>query len=146
MRTHQFRPDALLEVLHTAQEQFGYLPEHVLRFVGRGLRLPPSRVRGVASFYHFFSFTPPAAHTCVVCRGTACYVQGVAAVQTALEAALGVRSGQTRPDGKAALATARCLGACGLAPLVVFDQQVTGAVTPERARERVKGWLDDGFR
>ncbi len=146
MKKHQYRADALLEVLHTAQELFGYLQEDLLMFIARSLKLPPSRVYGVATFYHFFTFTPKGAHTCVVCLGTACYVKGAAAVQAALEQDLGVRAGQTRADGKASISTARCLGACGLAPAVVFDGQVAANVTPAKAVEHVKGWLNDGAR
>jgi bidirectional [NiFe] hydrogenase diaphorase subunit len=99
-------------------------------------------VYGVATFYHFFTFTPRGAHTCVVCLGTACYVKGAGPVQTAMEKQLQIRAGQTRADGKATLQTARCLGACGLAPAAVFDGTVVGNVTPEKARELAKGWLD----
>src|SRR4051794_13258970 len=142
MTKQQYRPDALLEVLHTAQELFGYLQDDLLLFIARGLKLPPSRVYGVATFYHFFTFTPRGAHACVVCLGTACSVKGADKVQ----AALGVPAGQTRADGRASLASARCLGACGLAPAVVFDGQVAANVTPDAAADRVKGWLADGTR
>ena len=146
MKRHQYRSDALIEVLHKAQDLFGYLDLGVLFYVARGLKLPPSRVYGVATFYHFFTFTPRGAHSCVVCLGTACYVKGAALVQGALEEALGVKAGQTRADGKASLQIARCLGACGLAPAVVFDGNVARNVTAERAREHVKGWVSDGSR
>lgn len=146
MKKHQFRADALLEVLHTAQELFGHLDLDLLYYIAHHLKQPPSRVYGVATFYHFFTFTPKGEHSCVVCLGTACYVKGAGAVQAELERDLGVKSGQTRADGKASLATARCLGACGLAPAVVFDGQVAGNVTADRARELVKGWLPDGTR
>src|SRR5271165_921052 len=116
MKKHQFKASALLEVLHSAQEIFGYLQNDLLLYIARGLRQPPSRVYGVATFYHFFTFTPRGAHTCVVCLGTACYVKGAAKVQSALEKALEIASGSTRADGQANLQTARCFGACGLAP------------------------------
>ena len=79
MKRHQFQPDALIEVLHTAQELFGYLDDDVLVYVGRSLRVPLSRVYGVATFYNFFSLKPQGEHTCVVCMGTACYVKGAGA-------------------------------------------------------------------
>jgi bidirectional [NiFe] hydrogenase diaphorase subunit len=142
MKKHQFQPHALLEVLHTAQELFGHLRDDLLLYISRGLKQPPSRVYGVATFYHFFTFTPRGAHTCVVCLGTACYVKGAGQVQAAMEKQLQVAAGQTRSDGKATLQTARCLGACGLAPAVVFDGNVVGKVTPESAQELTKGWLD----
>jgi bidirectional [NiFe] hydrogenase diaphorase subunit len=141
MKKHQFQADALLEVLHTAQELFGFLQDDLLTYIARQLKLPPSRVYGVATFYHFFTFTPKGKHSCNVCLGTACYVKGAAAVQNALERQLGVKAGKTRKDGLASVAIARCLGACGLAPAVVFDGAVAGNLTPEAAVERVKGWV-----
>src|ERR1051325_2130585 len=133
MKKHQFQADALLEVLHTAQELFGHLQEYLLMYIARQLKLPPSRVYGVATFYHFFTFTPKGQHSCNVCLGTACYVKGAAAVQNALEQELGVKAGQTREDVQASVSIARCLGACGLAPAVVFDGAVAGNLTPEKA-------------
>src|SRR5271166_3731237 len=76
MKRQRFQADALIEVLHTAQELFGFLQDDILLYVAHGLKLPPSRVYGVATFYHFFTFSPKGAHTCVVCMGTACYVKG----------------------------------------------------------------------
>jgi bidirectional [NiFe] hydrogenase diaphorase subunit len=144
MKKHQFQADALLEVLHTAQELFGHLQADLLTYIARQLKLPPSRVYGVATFYHFFSFTPKGAHSCNVCLGTACYVKGAAGVQRALETELGVQAGHTRADGQASVAIARCLGACGLAPAVVFDGVVVGNLTAETAVQHVKGWLGHG--
>jgi bidirectional [NiFe] hydrogenase diaphorase subunit len=142
MKRHQFHPSALIEVLHTTQELFGSLDNDLLLYVARGLKLPPSRVYGVATFYHFFTFVPKGEHSCVVCRGTACFVKGAGAVLTALEDRLGVKPGHTRSDGKATLLTARCLGACGLAPAAVFDNVLAGNLTPPSALEKVRGWLD----
>ncbi|MBI3822604.1 MAG: bidirectional hydrogenase complex protein HoxE [Planctomycetes bacterium] len=144
MKKHQFRADALLEVLHTAQELFGFLQPDLLIYIARQLKLPPSRVYGVATFYHFFSFTPKGEHSCVVCLGTACYVKGAAALQNAVEKELDVKAGQTRSDGKASVSIARCVGACGLAPVAVFDGEVAGGLTAEAAVKRVKGWLEHG--
>ncbi len=141
MKKNQFQADALLEVLHTAQELFGFLQADVLIYITRQLKLPPSRVFGVATFYHFFTFKPKGEHTCSVCMGTACYVKGAAAVQSALENKLEVLAGQTREDGKASVAIARCLGACGLAPAVVFDGSLVGKLTPATAVAHVKGWV-----
>jgi bidirectional [NiFe] hydrogenase diaphorase subunit len=146
MKRHQNRADALLEVLHTAQEVFGHLDLDLLYYIAHQLKQPLSRVYGVATFYHLFTFTPRGAHSCVVCLGTACFVKGGAQVQAALEEALAIRAGQTRADGKASLQIARCLGTCGLAPLAIFDGTVEGKVTAEKARDHVKGWLADGSR
>lgn len=146
MKRHQYRADALLEVMHTAQELFGHLDQDLLYYIAHHLKQPLSRVYGVATFYHFFTFTPQGAHSCVVCLGTACYVKGAGQVQEALEGRLGIHAGETRKDGKASLQIARCLGACGLAPAVVFDGNVAGKVTPQMALDQVKGWVPDGAR
>jgi hypothetical protein len=85
LKRHRFAADALIEVLHTAQELFGFLQPDLLLYIAQGLKLPPSRVYGVATFYHFFSFAPQGRHTCVVCTGTACYVKGADALLDGLE-------------------------------------------------------------
>jgi bidirectional [NiFe] hydrogenase diaphorase subunit len=141
---HQFQADALLEVLRTAQELFGFLQNELLMYIARRLKLPPSRVYGVATFYHLFTFKPHAAHTCNLCMGTACFVKGAASVQHALQKALRIAPGQTRPDGKASLSIVRCIGTCGLAPLAVLDNVVVGNLTPELARQHVEGWVGNG--
>ncbi|MFO0876728.1 MAG: bidirectional hydrogenase complex protein HoxE [Gemmataceae bacterium] len=146
MKRHQYRPDALIEVLHTAQELFGHLDQDLLWTIARSLKLPPSWVYGVATFYHFFSLAPKGEHTCVVCLGTACYVKGAGSVITCLEQEFGVKSGQTTPDGRISLLTARCLGACGLAPAGVFDGAMVAHLDRTEALERVKGWKPDGHR
>lgn len=140
MKRNQYRQDALIEVLHKAQESFGYLEEDVLLYVARGLKLPLSRVYGVATFYHLFSLKPSGTHTCVVCLGTACYVKGSGQVLEALEQKTGIHQGETTPDGQMSLMSARCIGACGIAPAVVFDGTVAGKVKPEEALEKVKHW------
>jgi bidirectional [NiFe] hydrogenase diaphorase subunit len=147
IKRHRSRPDALLGVLHTTQEVFGYLPIDLLWLVARELKLPPSRVYGVATFYHFFSLKPKGEHTCVTCLGTACYIKGAPQVLNALEVAAGVKAGGTSIDGRVSLQTARCLGACGIAPAVVYDGKVLGHQTPETAVDQVRGWLGhDGPR
>ncbi|MBN9520774.1 bidirectional hydrogenase complex protein HoxE [bacterium] len=146
MRKHQFRADALIEVLHAAQQLFGYLELDLLLFVARGLKLPPSRVYGVATFYHFFSLKPRGKHTCVVCTGTACYVKGADALLAALRAEAGVGPGETTADGVLSVLTARCLGACGVAPAAVLDGTVKGYQTPATLLADVKGWVTGGPR
>jgi bidirectional [NiFe] hydrogenase diaphorase subunit len=144
MKRHQYQPDALIEVLHTAQELFGYLDPELLIYVANGLKLPPSRVYGVATFYHFFSLEPKGKHTCVVCMGTACYVKGAATLVRTIEDSAGIRAGETRADGSMSLIQARCIGACGIAPAVVLDGVVMGNQTPESVVHHVKGWLQHG--
>ena len=144
MKKHQFKQDALIEVLHKAQELFGYLEDDLLLFVAYKLKLPASRVYGVATFYHFFTLKPQGAHTCVVCMGTACYVKGADKVLAAVEARTKIKAGETTPDNQLSLLTARCIGACGIAPAVVCDGVVTPRQTPETALAQVKGWMPHG--
>jgi bidirectional [NiFe] hydrogenase diaphorase subunit len=133
-----FRQDALIEVLHAAQNSFGYLTPDLLWYVAARLHLPPSRVYGVATFYNFFSLKPPGEHTVILCEGTVCYMRGAIQIADALEDAFGAPAGQTSPDGKVSVAVARCLGSCGLAPVLVIDGQVVGKSSPAAAVARVK--------
>ena len=144
MKKHLFKQDALIEVLHKAQELFGFLEDDLLLFVAYKLKLPASRVYGVATFYHFFTLKPQGQHTCVVCMGTACYVKGSDKVLAAVEEQTKIKAGETTPDNKLSLLTARCIGACGIAPAVVYDGTVTPRQTPESALAHLKGWIDHG--
>ena len=139
MRRLGYAGHALIETLHTVQESFGYLDRDALTFVARALRVPPSRVYGVATFYNFFSLKPQGAHTCVVCLGTACYVKGAAEVLAAIEKYGDIKSGETSQDKQLSLLTARCIGACAIGPAVVYDGIVAGHRTPENAVEKLKG-------
>ena len=131
LKRSRFAQDHLIEILHVAQEVFGYLSEDVLMYVGRALRLPASRVYGVATFYHLFTFEAPGEHTCTVCMGTACYVKGADRIVGAVQDRYEVGVGQTTGDGRFTLSTARCLGSCGLAPVVVLDGEVRGHLDVE---------------
>jgi bidirectional [NiFe] hydrogenase diaphorase subunit len=133
-----FRQDALIEVLHAAQNSFGYLTPELLWYVASRLRLPPSRVYGVATFYNFFSLKPPGDHTVVVCEGTVCYIRGAIKIADALQREFGAAPGDTSPDGKVSVAIARCLGSCALAPIVVVDGQLIGKTSPDAAVERIR--------
>ena len=137
MKRHQFRADALIEVLHKAQELFGYLEEDLLIFVAHHLKLPPSRVYGVATFYHLFTFDPPGDHSCTVCTGTACFVKGADDIVALLSETHSVPAGSTAEDGSLTLRTARCIGSCGLAPVMVLDGEVLAHQSPESALEVV---------
>jgi bidirectional [NiFe] hydrogenase diaphorase subunit len=143
MRLNGDNSRALIETLHTVQECFGYLDEASLGFVARRLHVPLSQVYGVATFYHFFSLKPAGKHTCVICMGTACYIKGAPLFLKEVEATAKIKPGQTTPDGKISLVTARCLGSCGLAPAVVFDGEVAGKVTVGELRKRLEGWSRD---
>lgn len=123
---HHYAGDALIEILHAAQQLYGYLSPPILNDIARKLRLPPSRVLGVATFYHLFRFTPPEKHTASVCLGTACYVEGAAALADTVR-----KCGWT-------LEIDRCAGACGLAPLVVCDGVPLSRVTPDQLESHLQ--------
>jgi bidirectional [NiFe] hydrogenase diaphorase subunit len=141
MMRHQFQPDALIEVLRKAQESFGFLDVDVLLYVARGLKLPPSRVYGVATFYHLFSLKAQGEHTCVVCMGTACFINGADRLLKTVEEMAHVKAGETTAEGKLSVLTARCIGACGIAPAVVYDGTTGGQQTTETVAAHLKGWL-----
>ena len=128
MRRLGNQPDALVEALHSAQEAFGYLDGDALTYVGRTLSVPPSTVFGVATFYHYFTLKPAGEHTAVVCTGTACYINGASGILAAISDELGIGPKETTADGKVSLLTARCLGACSLAPAAIVDGEVQGRV------------------
>jgi len=138
LQRFQYQQDALIEVLHTAQEAFGFLENDLLIYVARQLRLPLSWVYGVATFYHFFTLKPQGEHTCVVCLGTACYVKRASEIVAALRAEFGIEPGQTTPDNKLSIAAARCLGSCGLAPVLVLNGEVLGRELPESVVAKVQ--------
>lgn len=141
IKKHNGRGDALLEVLNTAQEAFGYLSQDLIRYISDELHVPLARVYGVATFYHLFTFKPKGEHTCIVCLGTACYVKGAADIVTALETEFKIKTGATTPDGKLSLSATRCLGSCGLAPVAVLDGTVVGKETPAGTIGRVSSLL-----
>jgi len=130
MRRLGYRPDGLIEVLHTTQEVFGYLDDEALSYIGESLGVPPSKVYGVATFYTHFTLKPQGLHTCVVCAGTACYINGASALLGAIADKFAVKPGGTTADGKISLLKARCLGACSMAPAVVVDGDVQGHMGP----------------
>src|ERR1700750_2762534 len=107
MRRFGYQAHALIETLHTIQTSFGYLDEGALRFVARSLQVPPSKVYGVSTFYHYFSLKPQGAHSCVVCLGTACYVKGSEKLLSAIEQFARIKPGETTGDGQLSLLTAR---------------------------------------
>jgi bidirectional [NiFe] hydrogenase diaphorase subunit len=137
----RYQQDALIEVLHSSQDIFGFLREDVLTYIAKALKLPPSRVYGVATFYHLFSFTPKGEHSCTVCLGTACYVGGSSAIAAKLEEMYGITLEQTTSDGKLSLSSARCLGSCGLAPVMIIDGEILGKATPETTLEKLQARL-----
>ncbi|RNC71437.1 MAG: bidirectional hydrogenase complex protein HoxE [Desulfuromonadales bacterium] len=144
LKRYQYRADALIEVLHVAQEAFGYLSDDMMEFVACQLKIPYSRVYGVATFYHFFTLEPKGEHNCVVCTGTACYVKRSAEIVSRLEHDFEVKAGKTTTDGKLTLSTVRCLGTCGQAPVVVLDGETVGRSTPDAASAAVRVMIESG--
>ncbi len=141
MRRLGYRPDALIETLHSVQESFGFLDEEALRYIATTLRLPLSRVYGVATFYDFFRLKPRGEHhTCVICVGTACHLKGAAEILSEVEVQTGMLPGGSSSDGKVSLLTARCLASCGLAPAGVFDGKVVGKLTAADTLQRIRKW------
>lgn len=127
---HGNRPGELINILHKAQHLFGYLPPEVQRIVAGRLGIPVSKVYGVVTFYSFFTMTPKGEHPISVCMGTACYVRGAEKVLDEFRRLLGINVGETTPDGKYSLSSLRCVGACGLAPVVLIGEKVFGRVVP----------------
>ncbi len=129
----------LIQVLHRAQDMFGYLPPEVQQAVARGLDLPLSTVRGVVTFYNFFRTEPRGEHVISVCTGTACHVKGAERVIDILNEALGVGLGETTKDGRFTVQGVRCIGACGLAPVMMIDDEVYGKLDRKRIEEILAG-------
>lgn len=142
MKMFRYEQDALLEVLNSAQEAFGYLTEDLLIYISSNLQVPMSRVYGVATFYHMFSFEPLGDNNCIICTGTACHVKGSQEIVNTLSGEFDVEEGGTTADGVLSLTTARCLGSCGLAPVMVLNGQVIGKSTPESAARQIHQVLE----
>ena len=129
------KPGELINVLHKAQGHFGYLPAEVQEYIAECLQIPVAKVYGVVSFYSFFTMTPKGEHPINVCLGTACYVRGAEKVLDALKNELKIEVGQVTPDGKFSLNCLRCVGACGLAPVMSIGSKTYGRMTPEKVKE-----------
>jgi NADH-quinone oxidoreductase subunit E/NADP-reducing hydrogenase subunit HndA len=132
---HKGKPGGLIPVLEEAQVTLEYLPLSVQKKIAGGLSLPLSRVYGVVTFYSFFTMTPRGKHTVRVCLGTACYVRGGKALTETLEKQFGIKEGETTADRMFTLESVRCLGACGLGPVIVVDEDVHGRVKPGKVKE-----------
>lgn len=125
----------LIRVLHKAQGIFGYLPEEVQKFIGKKLGVSTAKVYGVVTFYSFFTMVPKGEHDLSLCLGTACYVRGAEKVLDAMKRELGIEVGQTTEDGKFSITTLRCVGACGLAPVLMVGDKVYGRVTADMVKD-----------
>lgn len=122
----------LMPIMQRAQDIFGYLPEDVQNYIAKELDIPVSDIYGVATFYAQFNLEPKGKYIISVCLGTACYVKGAQLVLDKLEEVLGVPAGSTTPDGVFTLNATRCLGACGLAPVIMVNDDVYGRLTPDQ--------------
>lgn len=123
---HEDKPGALMPVLQEAQEVFGYLPVEILEIISKGLSIPMAEVYGVVTFYSQFSLIPKGEYTIGICLGTACYVRGAKDLLDETEEILGIKAGATTPDLKFSIDATRCIGACGLAPVITVNDDVYG--------------------
>jgi bidirectional [NiFe] hydrogenase diaphorase subunit len=138
LKEHNYQESALLEILHRAQEIYGYLDKELLMDISGSLNLPPSHVYGVATFYSYFKLRKPGEHVVTGCLGTACYVKGVDDIMQAIEEEFNVKRGGSTQDGKLSLLITRCIGACAMAPTIVIDDEVVGKATKEIVIAKIK--------
>jgi bidirectional [NiFe] hydrogenase diaphorase subunit len=141
MQRHDYRPDALIETLHAAQDAFGYLDTDTLKYIATCLQVPPSKVYAVTTFYNHFNTKPKGEHTLVVCTGTACHVKGNDRILTWMQEHFGLLPGETTPDNRLSLVEVRCLGACALAPVIVPDGTLSGKTSFEESTAIIREWL-----
>ncbi|MDD5730049.1 MAG: NADH-quinone oxidoreductase subunit NuoE [Candidatus Omnitrophica bacterium] len=133
---HKDHPEShLIAILHKAQEIHGYLDKAVMDEIAQEMNIPTAHIWGVATFYHFFNLKPRGKHPISVCLGTACYVKGAYQLLDAIQEELKIGMGETTQDNLFTLQEARCLGACGLAPVVMIDEKIYGELTPKKIVE-----------
>jgi NADH:ubiquinone oxidoreductase subunit E len=133
--SHKGKPGSLIPVLEEVQGVTGYLPVELQEYIARGINVPASTVYGVVTFYSFFSMVPKGKHNIKVCLGTACYVRGISEVLSRIQSQFKLEVGKVSEDKRFSLELVRCLGACGLAPVVVVGSDTHGGVTPDRIVE-----------
>jgi len=138
LNEHGNQEGVLIPILQEAQGLYGYLPEEVLVYISRALKIPQSRIFGVVTFYSQFYLTPRGRHTVRVCRGTACHVRGGKSVRKAVQQFLGIEENETTPDSKFTFETVACLGACALSPVVLVDKNYYGKLTPAKVEKVLK--------
>lgn len=141
LKDHNYQESALLEILHRAQEIYGYLDKDLLMDISESLNLPPSHVYGVVTFYSYFKLRKPGEHIVTGCLGTACYVKGVEPIMEAIEQEFQLKRGGSTADGKLSLLLTRCIGACAMAPNIVVDDEVIGKATKEAVIQKIKDKL-----
>lgn len=130
-----YKPTELIAILHRAQHLFGYLPRKVQEFIANKLNINVSKVYGVVTFYSFFTMEKKGKYVINICMGTACFVRGADKILKEFEEKLGIKNGETTADGKFTLSTLRCVGACGLAPVVQVNGKTYGNATLETVAE-----------
>lgn len=132
----EYKKENVIGILHHAQELFGSLPEELQLHIARKLDIPAAKVYGIVSFYSFFTMKPRGKHLASICMGTACFVRGAEKLQLEVEKQLGIKTGQTTEDKQFTLESLRCLGACGLAPVMMMDGKIHGRLQgPENVKE-----------
>jgi len=141
LKEHDYQESALLEILHRAQEIYGYLDKELLMDISGSLNLPPSHVYGVVTFYSFFKLKKSGEHVVTGCLGTACYVKEVEQIIEAVEQEFNLKRGGSTADGKLSLLLTRCIGACAMAPNIVVDDEVIGKATKETVIQKIKDAL-----
>lgn len=132
------KPGELINVLHKVQGVFGYLPAEVQEVVAREVNVSVAKVYGVVTFYSFFTMIPKGKYPVSICTGTACYVRGAEKVLEEFKKELGIKVGESTPDGKFSLTCLRCVGACGLAPVVLVGEKTFGRVSPDGVKDILK--------
>jgi len=138
IKKHRDTKGALIPVLHEAQEIYGYLPLKIQKIVSEGLEVPLAEVYGVVTFYSNFITSPKGQYKIQVCLGTACYVKGSAKIIEKVSETLGIEIGKSTKDGKFSLDAVRCIGACGLAPAMMINDDVYGQLVPDQIEEILK--------
>ena len=132
INTYKDQPGSLIKVLHASQGVYGYLPLSLQKIIAEGMNMPLSMISGVVSFYAFFSTTPRADNIIKVCMGTACYVRGGQKILDRLSEILEIKPGELTEDNKFSIEVTRCLGACGLAPVVMINDDINQQVNPDK--------------
>lgn len=142
MKQYGYKEGSLIEILHVAQEYYGWIDRNLLLYISKSLKLPASHVFGVATFYHFLRLKKPGSHTVAFCLGSTCYARGVQEIISGVEKEFNLKPGETTADGKLSLYHVRCVGASAMAPVVVIDDKIFGRETKESVLSKIKNLLE----
>ncbi len=137
----QKKPGGVMQALRAVQDHMGYVSPEAMHEISNRFNIPLTEIYGIVTFYHYFKTTKPGKHRIRVCMGTACYIKGGGSILSALENLLRIKEGETTKDGEFSLEAVRCLGCCGLAPVMMIDDKVYGKLTPTEAEKIVKSWM-----